>query len=60
MNRRGRGFNVCNSSLQRILLPRTAAAATVVVVAGGGVVAAAVADGGLLGKRRECREVATP
>ena len=54
MNRCSKGVDVCNNSLQRILLPRAAAAATAAVVDGAATASAVVAGGGLLGEHREC------
>ena len=60
MNRRGRGVDVCNCGLRRILLPRAAAVAAAAIIDDDAAAAAtAVAGHGLLGERRECREVAT-
>ena len=58
MNRRSGRVDVCNNGFRRILLLGTIVVAAAVVI-GGAAAAAVTAGGGLLGKHRECGEVAT-
>ena len=60
LNRHGHGVDVGNSRFRRVLLLGPATGSTTAIAAGVAAGVVAVAGGGLLGKSRERRKVATP